>query len=96
MYFVFCFGGNKEIVELMIEKGANDWNKALRNACKGGKKEIVELMIEKGANDWNWGLRGACEGGNKEIAKIMKHKGGNNDRCHHDCHRLCDDGSILH
>ena len=60
-----CEIGNKEIVELMIEKGADDWNYGLRSACFGGNKEIVELMIEKGANDWNWGLIGACQGGNK-------------------------------
>ena len=77
-----CKIGNKEIVEMMIEKGANDWNYALIGACKGGNKEIVELMIEKGANDWNWGLEYAC-------------KGGNNTRYHNVCNRLCNDGSDL-
>ena len=42
-----CKIGNKEIVELMIEKGANDWNEGLKGACKGGNKEIAEMMIKK-------------------------------------------------
>jgi len=42
-----CEGGNIEIVKLMIEKGATDWNWGLYGACKGGNIEIVKLMIEK-------------------------------------------------
>ena len=48
-----CEIGNKEIVEMMIEKGANNWDWGLYGACEGGNKEIVELMIEKGADDWS-------------------------------------------
>ena len=61
---VLVKGGNKEIVEMMIEKGADDWNEGLIIACYEGNKEIVELMIEKGADNWNRGLRYACERGN--------------------------------
>ena len=43
-----CKIGNKEIVELMIEKGANDWNNGLWYACEGGNKEIAEIMKSKG------------------------------------------------
>ena len=70
-----CKIGNKEIVELMIEKGADNWNYGLFGACEGGNKEIVELIIGKGANNWNCGLKGACEGGNKEIIELMIEKG---------------------
>lgn len=61
-----CEGGNKEIVELMIKKGANYWNLGMSRACFGAKKEIINLMIEKGANDWYRGLRGAYDGGNSK------------------------------
>jgi hypothetical protein len=37
----------------MIEKGANNWNNGLRNACFGGHQSIIELMIKKGANKCN-------------------------------------------
>ena len=48
-----CSGGCKEMVELMIAKGADDWNNGLIGACLGGHKEMVELMIAKGADDLN-------------------------------------------
>ena len=55
-----CKIGNKEIVEMMIEKGADNWNQGLYGACEGGNKEIIEMMIEKGANNLNEGLEIAC------------------------------------
>ena len=73
-----CKIGNKEIVELMIEKGANNWNYGLFGACFGGNKETIDLMIEKGANNWNYALYWACFGGNKEIVELMIEKGADN------------------
>ena len=35
-----CFGGNKEIIEIMIEKGANDWNRSLNVF----KEEIIKFI----------------------------------------------------
>jgi len=70
-----CEIGHKEIVELLISKGANNWNEGLDGACFGGNKEIVELLISKGANNWNEALCSACEGRNKEIAILMITKG---------------------
>jgi ankyrin repeat protein len=49
-----CYGGHREIVDLMIEKGANDWNEGLCCACRYGHREIVDLMIEKGATYLNY------------------------------------------
>src|SRR5208282_4709850 len=58
-----CHGGHRNIVNLMIEKGANDWNMALYHACCGGHRELVDLMVMNGANDWNMALYHACYGG---------------------------------
>ena len=41
----------KDIVELMVEKGATGWDLGMEYAAKGGYVDIVELMIEKGATD---------------------------------------------
>ncbi len=66
IYFLDCFldwnlglysasyGGHMAIVQLMIEKGADNWNGGLTNACSNGHMAIVKLMIEKGATDQNW------------------------------------------
>ena len=64
------------IVNLMIEKGATNWDWGLRCACKGGHINIVKLMIEKGAIWWECGLRGTCYGGHIDIINLMIEKGG--------------------
>jgi hypothetical protein len=66
-----CFRGHKELAELMILKGATNWDSGLRAACEGGRKELAELMILKGANDWNCGLQLACLCGHKELVELM-------------------------
>jgi ankyrin repeat protein len=43
-----CRGGHLNLVELMIEKGANYLNWGLEY-CKDGHLDIVQLLIEKGA-----------------------------------------------
>ena len=44
-----CKGGDIDIVNLMIEKGANDWDQGLHNACVEGHLDIMFLMIIYGA-----------------------------------------------
>ena len=66
-----CLAGRREIIDLMILKGADNWNSGLKYACKGGHQDIVELMISKGANDWDGGLKYACKGSKREIAEWM-------------------------
>jgi hypothetical protein len=51
-----CLGGHIDIVNLMIEKGANDWNWGLSGACRGGHLNIVKLMISKGAHTLDYRL----------------------------------------
>jgi hypothetical protein len=46
-----CIGGHKELAELMIARGANDWNYGLSGACFAGHKELAEFMIARGARD---------------------------------------------
>jgi hypothetical protein len=68
---IVCQYNYLEIVNLMIKKGAKDWNEGLYSACKTGNIEFIELMVEKGANDWNSGLGIACQGGHLEIVNLM-------------------------
>jgi hypothetical protein len=46
---VACRNGLKEVLSLLIENGANDWDGGLGNACYSGRAEIMSLMIKKGA-----------------------------------------------
>ena len=70
-----CLGGNLDIVNLMIEKGATYFDWGLEGACSGGHLNLVNLMIEKEANGWNGGLSCACLGGNLDIVNLMIEKG---------------------
>ncbi len=69
-----------EIIELLIKRGANDWDEGLKYACKGGHKRIVELMLEKGATNLNKGLRHLYID-NKKIAFLLIEKGADINNC---------------
>jgi ankyrin repeat protein len=75
VFYSACSGGHLEIINIMIEKGADEWISGLSGACQGGHLEIVNLMIEKGANGWDEGLCGACQGGQLEMVNLMIEKG---------------------
>jgi ankyrin repeat protein len=55
-----CKGGHMDIVELMIEKGANDWN------WGGG-----DLNMSRWSYGWDGGLIRASESGHYEIIKLL-------------------------
>lgn len=71
-----CRGGHRDIVDMMIEKGAYNWDRGMTEACEGGHTEIITLMIENGASWWSWAMIGACRGGNMDILNWMIAKGG--------------------
>ena len=45
---IAALAGHMNIVQLMVEKGAIDWDWAMRSAAYGGHMNIVQFMIEKG------------------------------------------------
>jgi hypothetical protein len=96
-----CKGGHKTIIDLMIEKGANELSYALYGACIGGNMNIINFIITKcepeyfgedETSHWDWGLSGACRGGHKFVAKLMIEKGAGD---YHDGFReACSEGQI--
>jgi len=66
-----CKGGHMDLVQLMIDKGANNWNEGLLASCLGGHKDLAQFMIDKGANDFNRGLHRACIGGHEHMVQMM-------------------------
>jgi ankyrin repeat protein len=68
---------NLPAVQFLIDKGANDWNRALAKAAQGGHLPLVELFIDKGANDWNWALACAARGGHLPVAQLLIECGAN-------------------
>jgi len=70
-------GGHKELVDLFIKNGANNWNFGMFGAAEGGHKELVDLFVKKGANDWNHGMCCAAEGGHKDLIELFIEHGAN-------------------
>lgn len=66
-----CYNDNKELVNLLISKGADAWNNGFYNACENGHFEIVQLLISKGADGWDYGLHYACSGGCLKIVNLL-------------------------
>ena len=42
-----AFFGHRDIVELMITKGANHWNGAIIEAARGGQKDMIVFLLAK-------------------------------------------------
>jgi hypothetical protein len=49
-----CCGGNMDIVNFCIAKGADDWDWGLYGACRYSHREIKKKMIDNGAKDCYW------------------------------------------
>lgn len=69
-----CRGGHKELIEMMISKGARNYERALDYACRGRQLEIVKLMLRNvdittGCLDY--ALMGACQGGDINIVQLL-------------------------
>lgn len=71
--FEACIGGNIDIVELMLSKGADYLNWAFEYACEGGNINIVRMLIQKGVISVTVGLDVACRHGYIDIVQEILH-----------------------
>lgn len=55
-------GGNEDVVDLMIEKGANDFRQGLWIACENAHVDLVKLMFLKKVPASDKALNRACKG----------------------------------
>ena len=46
-----CYYGYKNVIRVMIEKGADDWDQGLKRACQGDRKDVVLWMMKNGATN---------------------------------------------
>lgn len=60
-----------DIVYIMLERGATDYNNAMINASRAGDLIIVKLMIDRGAKCFNWAMNSAAVEGHLEIIQLM-------------------------
>ncbi len=95
MAMVFAaLGGHMKIIELMLDLGADDYNRAMAFAAKGGRMDIVNFFLNKGviiddltldaprahfrAYDYNRAMVSAAGEGRMDIVQFMIEKGANN------------------
>ncbi len=69
--YLVCKNGYLEIINLIIERGANDWNWGLRGACEGNHLNIINYMVEKGISEWGYVLFYACRGGHLNVVELI-------------------------
>jgi hypothetical protein len=67
--------GHRELVDLMLTRGATNYNGGLFDACQCGHIELVELMLTLGATDYEWGLLCARQSGHLNIVLLLINKG---------------------
>ena len=61
-----------EIVQMMKDLGANEYDLIMDNAAKEGYINIVKMMLESGATDYNSALVNAELKGYKDIIDLIK------------------------
>ena len=70
-----AFGGQLDIVQLLMEYGAHDWNCGMSRAASGGHLHVVKYMADRGANDWNAAMRNAANRGHFNIVRFLVERG---------------------
>lgn len=62
---------NINIIRLLMDKGADNFDFGLYYACRNGNIQVVRLMIQKGAKNLNDGMNIALKRGHINIVKFM-------------------------
>lgn len=73
-----AWSGRQDIIDMLIQYGANDWDNGLDGAAENGNKQLIEFFIQKGATNWNVGLRAAASGGYLNLVQYFIDKGSSN------------------
>lgn len=63
--------GHRDIVNIMIDMGADNYNWAMAAAANGGHDDIVDQMMILGGNSYNWTMASAASGGHQKIVSRM-------------------------
>lgn len=73
--FLACRGGSVEAIELLVARGAKDFDLALENACTHGELDAARMMITLGATNVNDCLQHAAFSGDLPTVKLLVEHG---------------------
>ena len=73
-------GDHREIVQMMLDSGADDYNDAMEVAASGGYQKIIQMLIAHGGEritirNYTQAMVRAAQYGHQEIVKMMLNKG---------------------
>lgn len=63
--------GSRKIFNLMLKKGANNWQAAFEGACEGGNIDIIKLAFKNGVKFVNIGVKLAIQGNKPEVFELL-------------------------
>ena len=72
---LFKYG--KKFVEIIVDKGFDNWDYAMNIAALVGDQELIKFFIDKGCNDWNNGMYYAAQNGHEHLVLFFISKGAN-------------------
>jgi hypothetical protein len=49
--------GHKDLVQFFMDKGADNWDRAMAEASRGGHRDLVLFFIQKEANNMNCAMQ---------------------------------------
>ena len=67
-------GGHLDIVLLMLELGATNYNHSMIAAAHRGHIEIVRQMLAQGADDYNSAMTEAASQGHQNIVELIRER----------------------
>ena len=70
--------GHLRIVQLMLDQGIEDYNRAMTFAALNGHLDIVELLLSRGANNINKVMEVATRRDQVYIIRLMLERGATN------------------
>jgi ankyrin repeat protein len=62
--------GHMDIVLLMLQRGAKDYDEAMDSAAEHGHADIVDLMLKAGATAYDRAIDSAV--GHREVVELIK------------------------
>lgn len=71
LLYYACYGGNEEIVDMVIKWGEKNWQSGFGAACEAGHLNIAKKMMKLGAKDYEIPFADACYDGRTEIVKYF-------------------------
>lgn len=67
--------GNREAIDYLIEKGANDWDIGMHGAIINNDRDLINFFITKGARLWNYAMEVAAKMDNLDLVNFFIEKG---------------------